>query len=136
MTKVTVYDPPMCCSTGVCGPEIDPHLARFSGDLGWLKAQGVEVQRLNLAQEPGRFVENDAVKAILDRSGGNELPAILVGGELAVSGRYPGRDELAALTGVKAAPASVEMLEQVEEAVTAACCGDAKTTGRKARGCC
>jgi hypothetical protein len=24
MPKVQVFDPPMCCSTGVCGPEVDP----------------------------------------------------------------------------------------------------------------
>jgi hypothetical protein len=33
MTTVTVYDPPMCCSTGVCGLQVDPKLAQFAGDL-------------------------------------------------------------------------------------------------------
>lgn len=136
MTTVTVYDPPMCCSTGVCGPEVDPKLAQFAGDLAWLKAQGVEVQRLNLAQEPERFVENDAVKAILDRSGGDELPAILVGDELIASGRYPSREELAALAGITATPAPVEMTEQIKKAAMGACCVDAKATDAKAKGCC
>lgn len=136
MTTVTVYDPPMCCSTGVCGPEIDPKLAQFAGDLDWLKAQGVEVRRVNLAQEPGRFVENHAVKAILDRSGGDELPAILIGDELIASGRYPSRDELAALTGLKVTPAPIEMTEQIKEAATGARCGDTKATGAKTKGCC
>jgi len=132
MTTVTVYDPPMCCSTGVCGPEVDPKLARFAGDLDWLKAQGVDVRRLNLAQEPGRFVENDTVKAILDRSGGDELPVILVGDKLIASGRYPSRAELAKVVGI--APAA--MTEQIEEAATGAPCVDAKTTDAKAKGCC
>lgn len=117
MTTVTVYDPPMCCSTGVCGPEVDPKLAQFAGDLDWLKAQGVEVRRVNLAQEPGRFVENAAVKAVLDRSGGDELPAILVGDQLIASGRYPSRDELAAMTGVKAMLQAAEMTERVKELI-------------------
>ena len=77
MTRITVYDPAMCCSTGVCGPEVDPKLAQFTGDLDWLKSQGIEVRRFNLAQEPASFVENPAVKAILERSGGDELPAIV-----------------------------------------------------------
>lgn len=113
MTTLTVYDPPMCCSTGVCGPEVDPKLPRFAGDLEWLKSRGVEVRRFNLAQEPARFVENAAVKAILDRSGGDELPAIVVGDRLVANGRYPGRDELAALAGIAAADAPTEMTEQV-----------------------
>lgn len=117
MTNVTVYDPPMCCSTGVCGPEVDPKLAQFAGDLDWLKAQGVEVRRFNLAQEPARFAENAAVKAILDRSGGDELPAVLVGGAVVASGRYPARDELAMIAGLKAKPDAVEVTEQVKELI-------------------
>lgn len=117
MTTLIVYDPPMCCSTGVCGPEVDPKLAQFAGDLDWLKAQGVEVRRINLAQEPGRFVDNAAVKALLDRSGGDELPAILVGDALVASGRYPSRNELAAMTGVKAMPQPAEVTERVKELI-------------------
>ena len=41
MTKLAVYDPPMCCSTGVCGPAVDPVLPRVAADLDWLKRQGV-----------------------------------------------------------------------------------------------
>ena len=40
MTAVRVFDPAMCCSTGVCGPSVDPQLARFSADLDWLKSPG------------------------------------------------------------------------------------------------
>jgi AhpD family alkylhydroperoxidase len=127
MTTLTVYDPPMCCSTGICGPDIDPNLAQFAGDLDWLKSQGVEVRRFNLAQEPASFVANAEVKAILDRSGGDELPAILVGGALVAHGRYPGRDELRSLVGLQAASFPVVITEQIRElialgAATAAGC--------------
>ncbi len=33
MTTIEVFDPAMCCSTGVCGPQVDPDLARFAADL-------------------------------------------------------------------------------------------------------
>ena len=112
-----VYDPPMCCSTGVCGPEVDPRLAQFAGDLDWLKGQGVEVRRFNLAQEPASFVANADVKAILDRSGGDDLPVILVGDNVVANGRYPDRQELAALAGLKATAASVEVTEQIKELI-------------------
>lgn len=101
MPTITVFDPPMCCSTGVCGPEVDPKLVAFASDLDWLKSKGVEVQRVNLSQEPDRFVANPVVREILQRSGGDELPAIFVGDELMVSGGYPSRDELATRAGVK-----------------------------------
>lgn len=117
MPTITVYDPPMCCSTGVCGPEVDPKLAQLAGDLNWLKSQGVEVRRLNLAQEPASFVENAAVKSLLDRSGSDELPAIVVGDKVVVSGRYPGRDELAAMVGLSGAPTAIEVTEQIKELI-------------------
>ncbi|MDR2856907.1 MAG: arsenite efflux transporter metallochaperone ArsD [Novosphingobium sp.] len=117
MTTITVYDPPMCCSTGVCGPEVDPALAQFAGDLDWLKGQGVEVRRFNLSQEPASFAENAEVKAILDQSGGDDLPAILVDGKLVAHGRYPARPELAAWAGVKTAAAPLEVTEQIKELI-------------------
>jgi len=56
MQKIQVFDPPMCCSTGVCGLEVDPALVRFAADLEWLKESGVDVERFNLSQEPAAFV--------------------------------------------------------------------------------
>ncbi|MDZ7779962.1 MAG: arsenite efflux transporter metallochaperone ArsD [Gemmatimonadota bacterium] len=117
MPTVTIYDPPMCCSTGVCGPEVDPKLVQFAGDLDWLKARGVEVRRVNLAQEPDRFVANPTVKAILDRSGDDELPVVVVGDELMASGRYPSRDELAESTGVGVEPPAEEVTDGVKELI-------------------
>ena len=58
MTKLAVYDPPMCCSTGVCGPAVDPVLPRVTADLDWLRRQGIEVERFNLSQQPQAFVAN------------------------------------------------------------------------------
>jgi Arsenical resistance operon protein ArsD len=37
MNTVRVFDPAMCCSTGICGPSIDPQLVRFAADLDCLK---------------------------------------------------------------------------------------------------
>lgn len=117
MQTITVYDPPMCCATGICGPEVDAKLVRFAGDLDWLKATGVKVERVNLAQEPGRFVANAAVKAVLDRSGGDELPAIVVGDALVASGRYPSRDELAAFVGLAPEAAPTALSDQTKELI-------------------
>ena len=58
--KLEVFDPAMCCSTGVCGPSVPPALARFAGDLEWLAGKGVEVRRYNLTHEPQAFVASDA----------------------------------------------------------------------------
>jgi len=124
---VRVFDPALCCSTGVCGPSVDSELARFAGDLEWLKEQGVQVERFNLSQEPGAFAENAVVKAALER-GVEVLPLVLVGDRIAVEGAYPSRETLAALAGVV-----VRKLEQAP--ATSSCCGPSAAT-KKTTSCC
>lgn len=91
---VSVYDPAMCCSTGVCGPGVDPKLMEVSRDLAWLENQGVAVERFNLAQEPKAFVENGRVSGLMQAFGDRALPAVVVNGEVHSHGGYPSRDEL------------------------------------------
>jgi hypothetical protein len=100
MTRLNVYDPALCCSTGVCGPEVDESLVRFAADLEWLKGRGVEVRRFDLAWEPGAFAANATVRDALTREGVSCLPLLMVGGEEIARGVYPTRSELARLTMV------------------------------------
>lgn len=106
---VTVFDPAMCCSTGVCGPAVDPALATFAADLDWLAGQDVRVRRINLGQEPGEFATNDTVRDLLQVQGEAALPAVFVDGELRSSGRLPSREELSSWT----APGGSEIPESV-----------------------
>jgi len=126
MPVIQVFDPPLCCSTGVCGPSVDPELARFSADLAWLKAPGVEVRRFNLAQSPAAFVEHAVVKQALAERGNDCLPLILVDDRMAVEGSYPSRETLAALSGV--------VLRKL--AVTASCCGPSPANGAPNKSSC
>ncbi len=107
MLKLQVFDPAMCCSTGVCGPSVDPVLPRFSADLEWLKGKGVQVTRFNLAQEIAAFTSNAAVKAAINSKGTVCLPMVLVDGSVVSEGAYPTREQLAGLTGVTYEPAPV-----------------------------
>lgn len=100
MTAVRVFDPAMCCSTGVCGPSVDPQLARFAADLVWLKGQGVSVERFNLAQEPAAFAEDPAVRSVLEAKSDAGLPVVKVNGEIKSTGLYPSREQLAAWAGI------------------------------------
>ena len=95
MTTIQVFDPALCCSTGVCGVEVDQQLVGFSADVDWAKQNGADIQRFNLAQQPLMFAENALVKSFLERSGAEALPLILIDGEVALAGRYPNRAELA-----------------------------------------
>lgn len=108
----------MCCSTGVCGPEVDPKLVQFAADLDSLKSAGVVVQRYNLSQNPSAFVENKLVQKTLADKGEKVLPLVLVNGKVAVTGYYPDGKELAALTKVEAKAAKTSTK-------SSCCCGGA-----------
>jgi small redox-active disulfide protein 2 len=98
--NLEVFDPAMCCSTGVCGPSVDPALVQFASDFLWVAGQGVHVERYNLAQQPQAFAANETVKAALAQHGNECLPLILLNGAVVSKGRYPSREELAQLIGL------------------------------------
>lgn len=100
MKTLTVFDPAMCCSTGVCGSDVDQVLVDFSADVQWLKGSGVQIERFNLAQQPMSFVENEKAKVFLEASGAEELPLLLLDDETVMTGRYPKRAELARWFGI------------------------------------
>lgn len=118
MTKLTIFDPPMCCTSGVCGPSVDPVLPRFSADLDWLKGQGVEVERHNLAQQPAAFASNSRVKDALREFGNECLPLLMLGDEIVSRGTYPERSKLAQIVGLEAALSK----SSPEKDANSACC--------------
>jgi hypothetical protein len=108
MKTIQVFDPAMCCNTGVCGTEVDQQLVTFAADVDWARQQGAQIQRFNLAQQPMDFASNQVVRGFLERSGEEALPLILVDGEVALAGRYPNRTELARWAGVKHAAIEIQ----------------------------
>lgn len=93
MKTLQVFDPPMCCSTGVCGPEVDPDLVNFAAMLSQLANAGVKVERHNLGQQPMAFAQNEKVRDALQKEGVEVLPLIYLDGEVYMKGRYPNREE-------------------------------------------
>ena len=143
MSHIEIFEPGLCCGTGICGVDVDQALVTFSADLDFTRANGGDVARFNLAQEPLAFVENEVARQFLHTAGQEGLPVTLVGGATVLTGRYPTRAELASWTGVAAADAashlaavtpegSAQLLTMAKaapaEGAEAGCCG----TG----GCC
>ena len=131
MKTLTIYDPALCCPTGICGAEIDQKLVDFAADLDWLKSEGIEVKRINLSQEPALFAENEQVKSILESSGVEGLPVILADDEMQSSGQYPDRVKLAQMVGVTAADAVAQT-----SAPAASCCGSDNDVEKSSSNCC
>lgn len=100
MKKIEIYEQAMCCSTGLCGPSIDPELLRMSFIMNNLKNTELIAERFNLTSDPHRFVENKAVNALLSSEGMDVLPATFVDGELVCKGVYPTNAQFAEWSGL------------------------------------
>ena len=124
MSKVQVFEPALCCATGVCGEDVDQQLVKFSADLDYVRSHGGDVSRYNMASEPQAFAQSDTVRAFLHIAGSDGLPLVLVDGVTAMTGRYPDRTQLAAWAGIEAPrPAEPTMLD-IAETGGGCCSGD------------
>ena len=103
MVSIRVFEPALCCNTGVCGEDVDQALVTFTADLDFFKQQGIDIARHNLATDPGAFVENPAVMSFITVAGSEGLPLVLVDDVTVLTGSYPSREMLARYSG-QAAP--------------------------------
>ena len=117
MSKMCIYEPALCCETGLCGVKVDPELLRISTVLNTLKNEGVEIERFNLNSAPMEFVKNNIVNQYLNDKGIEGLPVVTLDGEIVIEGRYPANDEILTLLKLPA-----EML--LPKGATSCCCGD------------
>ncbi|MCY6483835.1 arsenite efflux transporter metallochaperone ArsD [Clostridium aestuarii] len=100
MKKIIIFDPAMCCSTGVCGPGVDPELLRVSTILNNLKNKGIIVERYNLTSNPQAFVDNKVINQLLNSDGIDILPVVIVNGEIVKTKAYPTNEEFCKLLEV------------------------------------
>ena len=115
MKKVEIFDPAMCCSTGVCGPVVDPKLTRIASAVYSLEKKGFKITRYNLTNDPSAFVENQVVNQVLAEKGPEALPLVLVDNEVVKVAAYPTNEELAEWFGT--APAELQEKPRVRVSV-------------------
>lgn len=100
MVKLEIYDPAMCCPTGVCGPSVDPELTRVASSLFILEGKGYSISRYNLGNKPDAFVTNPLVNKLLMDKGAEILPVALLDGKVVKTASYPSNEELAKWFGI------------------------------------
>ena len=101
MKKVEIFDPAMCCSTGVCGPSIDPELTRVASAVYSLEEMGFDIKRYQLTSNPEKFAENDEITRIFLEKGPDALPVVLLNDKAVKVGSYPTNEEFAQWFDVK-----------------------------------
>lgn len=120
MKKMVIFDPAMCCSTGVCGPSVDKNLMRVSTLINRLEKNGITIERHNLTSNPIAFINNKEINKMLNDEGVEILPVTMVDGVVVKTKEYPTNEEF------------VKMLEIPEDYIISAlkakkqnkgCCG-------------
>lgn len=92
--RVQIYDPPMCCPTGLCGPTVDPVLLDIHEAVITLKAEGITAQRYMLSSQPQAFFANSEVMKLVREKQMAALPIAVVDGRIVKTGAYPTLEEL------------------------------------------
>ena len=104
LLRVDIYDAPMCCSSGLCGPVLDPVLVAVNDTLLALAKQGVTVARFNPVQQLKEVMANGEVAAAIHHGGKKVLPIVFANGRLVKSGAYPSYEEICDILGIKPLP--------------------------------
>lgn len=123
MSRVEIFDPAMCCSTGVCGPGVDPELLRMATIISNLQKAGKDIKRHNLSEEPQIYIDNKAVNQVLMNEGVDALPVTLVDGKVVKKGGYPSNEELMEWTGTTEEELVTIMVKEELSKVSGGCCG-------------
>lgn len=114
MKKIELFEPAMCCSTGVCGPSVDQNLLMITSAFDALQGvKTIEADRYNLSNNPDVFSERADILAAIKDDADAVLPITVVDGQIVKTGAYPTIDELSDYTGLVFVP----------DEQTGGCCG-------------
>ncbi|ABX42520.1 arsenite efflux transporter metallochaperone ArsD [Lachnoclostridium phytofermentans] len=123
MKKMFIYEPAMCCETGLCGVGVDPELLRVSTVINNLKKLGYEVNRYNLTSAPMEFVKNKYVNDSMKTGGAKVLPITIVEDTVVKSGKYPTNDEFFEWLEVYKQPYEEDLNDNNDDCCGGGCCG-------------
>jgi hypothetical protein len=119
MKTMYIYEPAMCCDTGLCGVSYDPELLRITTVAKNLKTHGVTLQRYNLNNFPQEFVKNAEINKLINEKGVESLPATMIDGEIVKTGTYPTNGEIVMWLNI-----SADYLIEKSDDTDACCSGD------------
>ncbi len=91
---IEIFDPPMCCPTGLCGPALDQTLLDVNEMVMTLQRENLRVERYQMTSNPNAFLGNADVMKLVREKQMEALPIIVVRGKVIKVGAYPSVDEI------------------------------------------
>ncbi|ADL06090.1 arsenite efflux transporter metallochaperone ArsD [Lacrimispora saccharolytica] len=121
MKTMSIYEPAMCCETGICGVGVDPELLRISTVFNNLQKNGITAARFNLNSAPQAFINNTDINRLIMGDGVESLPATVIDGKIVKTKAYPTNEEIAAWLEI---PASYLEATENKKADGGCCCSE------------
>lgn len=121
MKTMSIYEPAMCCETGICGVGVDPELLRISTVFNNLQKNGITAARFNLNSAPQAFINNTDINKLIMGDGVESLPATVIDGKIVKTKAYPTNEEIAAWLEI---PASYLEATETKKADGGCCCSE------------
>ena len=94
MKTISIFEPALCCETGVCGASVDSELLRITTVFNNLQKNGVNAARFNLNSQPQAFINNAEINKLINSEGAEALPATVVDGEIVKTKTYPSNGDI------------------------------------------
>jgi hypothetical protein len=94
VARVEIFEPPMCCPTGLCGPVQDQTLLDLLETVRSLESSGVKVSRYQPSTNPTAFTNHAEVMAAVRARNTAALPITLVNGRVVKSGAYASLEDI------------------------------------------
>lgn len=101
MKIIEIYEPAMCCPTGVCGPSVDPEILMLTAVAKEVNnTDGLRLLRRNLSHNPQAFARATQISEKIQNDGIDVLPITVVDGEIVKEAGYPSIEQFREITGL------------------------------------
>ena len=89
IVKIEIFDPPLCCPTGICGPTVDQTLINVNEMIALLQKEGIHVERYQMISHPHAFLNKPTVMKLVQEKQMSALPITVIRNKVIKTGSYP-----------------------------------------------
>jgi hypothetical protein len=93
---IEIFDPPLCCPTGLCGPSLDQTLLDVSEMIQRFQSEGYSIKRYQMTSHPQAFISNPEVMRLVREKQMDALPITMVHGKVIKIAGYATQGEIQA----------------------------------------
>lgn len=97
--ELTIFEGPICCPTGICGPATDPVMIELNETLRKLgeNYRDLKITRASMSFDVALFMQTPLIRDLVRKNGVGILPVTLIDGHIVKQQEYPKYAEIVRL---------------------------------------